>query len=133
MSSLPSVTSVLDCTDFSKTVLPYIPQLYDLPSQIVQSTLSPQGLKQIYLNTNPLISAVAISLFLSPIFLVVSEINKNYSQVDRLWSLLPTMYNAHFAIYAHLTGLPTQRIDCLLAVSSLWSVRIGNLNSFARC
>ena len=131
--SLPSVTSLLDCADFTKTVLPYIPQLYELPQQVFQSIANPQGLKELYLSTNPLVSAFAISLFLSPIFLVVSEINKNYSQVDRLWSILPTMYNAHYTMYAHATGLPTQRMDCLVAVSTIWSVSSRRSKASIRC
>jgi steroid 5-alpha reductase family enzyme len=79
---------------------------------------------KIYLSTNPLITAFAFSLFLFPIFLIASEINKNYSQIDRFWSLLPTIYNAHFVTYAHLLGLPTKRLDLLLAVSTLWSLRL---------
>ena len=120
--SLPSIKSVVECTDFSKTVSPYIPQLYDLPYQVLQNITSLQGLKELYLSTNPLIAAFAISLFLGPVFLVAAEVNRNYSQVDRFWSLLPTFYNAHFVLYAHATGLPTARLDALLAFSMIWSV-----------
>lgn len=120
--SLPAIKSLADCTDFTKTVSPYIPQLYDLPQQILQSISDPHALKHVYLSTNPLISAFAFSLFLFPVFLIASEINKNYSQVDRFWSILPTVYVAHFAIYAHAVGLPTQRLDTLLFFSNLWSV-----------
>ena len=120
--SLPVVKSAVDCTDFSKTVLPYLPQLYDLPQHIFQNIGNVQALKVLYITTNPLISALALSLFLAPIFLIVSEVNKNYSQVDRCWSILPTVYNAHFALYAHAAGVPTRRLDTLLVVSGIWSV-----------
>ena len=120
--ALPVVKSLSGCSDFSNTVLPYVDQLYDLPQQILQSYNNPTELQNIYLATNPLISAFACSLFLAPLFLIVSEINRNYSQVDRCWSILPTVYNAHFVLYAHLTGLPTQRLDNLLAFSTVWSV-----------
>ena len=119
---LPAPTSLVDCADFGKTVSPYIPQIYDLPTQVFQSLTDPAALKELYLSTNPVISGAALSLFLAPIFLIASEINKNYSQVDRFWSLLPTIYNAHFVIYAHAAGLPTARLDALLAASTIWSV-----------
>lgn len=122
--ALPAVKSVIDCADWSKAVEPYIPQLYELPQQLLQTFSSPHALKELYLSTNPLISGFALSLFLAPIFLVVSEINKNYSQIDRCWSLLPTLYNAHFVLYAHATGLPTKRMDALLAFSTTWSMRL---------
>jgi steroid 5-alpha reductase family enzyme len=83
-----------------------------------------QGLRDIYLSTNPLITSLAIALFLSPFVLIVSEINKNYSQVDRLWSIIPAFYNVHYAIWANLNGLPHNRLDHVLAVSVIWSVRL---------
>ncbi|GME25207.1 hypothetical protein GTA08_BOTSDO03480 [Neofusicoccum parvum] len=121
---LPALTSLSDCADWSKTVEPFIPQLKTLPADIVQHISSLEELKAIYLTTNPLISAFAFSVALAPLFLVASEINRNWSQVDRFWSLLPTVYNAHFALWAHLAGLPTQRVDNVLAFSTLWSIRL---------
>lgn len=122
--TLPALKSVTDCADWSKAVEPYLPHLYDLPRQLLRTLTSPEGLKDIYLSTNPLVTSFALSLFLAPIFLVASEINKNYSQVDRCWSLLPTLYNAHYVIYAHIIGLPTKRLDALLAFSTIWSMRL---------
>lgn len=122
--SLPVIKSLADCADFEKTVVPYIPQFYDIFQQVLESVTNPQALKILYVSTNPLISAFSISLFLSPIFLLAAEINRNYSQVDRFWSLLPTFYNAHFVLYAHLLGLPTARLDAVLITSVIWSVRL---------
>ncbi|KAI4244385.1 MAG: hypothetical protein LQ352_006839, partial [Teloschistes flavicans] len=122
--ALPLVKSALACSDFTRTVQPYIPQLNELPQQLWHSATNPQALKQLYLNTNPLISAFAFSLFLVPIVLVISEVNKNYSQIDRVWSLLPTAYNLHYVAYAHAKGLPTQRLDSLAIISSVWSARL---------
>ena len=77
----------------------------------------------VYLDTNPLISAFAFTFFISSIVFIVSEVNKNYSQVDRAWSILPTIYNAHYTLYAHMLGLETKRLDMLLTTTALWSVR----------
>jgi steroid 5-alpha reductase family enzyme len=120
--SLPVVRTLADCADIHKTVLPYLPQLFDLPQQVFQNINNLQALKVLYIATNPLVTALAVSLFLAPIFLIASEVNKNYSQVDRLWSILPTAYNAHFVIYAHAAGLPTKRLDILMLISGAWSV-----------
>lgn len=122
--ALPVVRTTLDCADFSKTVAPFLHQLRPLPGLIFQSATNPGALKQIYLDTNPLIFAFAVSLALSPIFLIWSEITRNYSQVDRMWSILPTLYNTHFVIYAHLMGFETKRLDTLLAASFIWSVSV---------
>ncbi len=120
--ALPVVKTVMDCADFSRTVTPFLPQLRPLPGILLESATNPAALRQIYLDTNPLISGFALSIALFPIFLILSEVNKNYSQVDRVWSILPTLYNAHYAIYAHLMGLETKRLDTLLAASCIWSV-----------
>ncbi|KUJ20976.1 DUF1295-domain-containing protein [Mollisia scopiformis] len=122
--ALPVIRVLKDCSSLEQTVLPYLPQLYDLPQQLLQSWNNPTELQNIYVATNPLISALAFSLFLAPLFLVISEINKNYSQVDRMWSILPTIYNAHYCIHAHLNGLETQRLDNLVAFSTVWSLRL---------
>lgn len=119
--ALPLIQSKSDF-EFSNTVSPYTSQLYGLFQKVFQSAFNPQALTQIYLSTNPLISALAFSLFLSPVFLIVSEVNKNHSQIDRFWSILPTIYNAHFTIYAHALGLPTRQLDTVLVLSTLWSV-----------
>lgn len=122
--AIPVVKTLAECTDFSKTVQPYIPQLYDLPFQIWNNISDASGLLQLYVNTNPVISAFAFSLFLAPIFLIVSEVNKNYSQVDRVWSILPTVYIAHYDLWARLSGLPTKRLDTLLVFGIIWSGRL---------
>ncbi|KAL9603255.1 MAG: hypothetical protein Q9219_001276 [cf. Caloplaca sp. 3 TL-2023] len=121
--TIPILKSAVACADFGRTVQPYLHQLNELPQQIYHSASSLQALKALYLDTNPLVSAFAFALLLAPIFLVVSEINRNYSQVDRVWSLLPTVYNLHYIAYAHAKGLPTQRLNSLGIISVIWSVR----------
>ena len=126
-SILPAIKAVTDCADFSQTVRPYLPQLYALPQLIYTALQSGDKLNELrilYLSTNPLIFTLALSLFLSPVFLIVSEINKNYSQVDRAWSILPTVYIAHYCFWAHQHGLPTQWLDNILLFSVAWSARL---------
>ncbi|KAJ4360945.1 uncharacterized protein N0V89_001514 [Didymosphaeria variabile] len=122
--ALPAVKSLPDCADFSKTVQPFLPQLYDLPQKVFDNINNLEALQHVYLSTNPLVTALAFSLFVTPVVFIVSEINKNYSQVDRLWSILPVIYNSHYALWAHLAGLPTQRMDHVMAVTILWGARL---------
>lgn len=124
--ALPAIKTLSDATDYSTTVVPYIDQVYDLPRRLAAAGANSDALQQIYLETNPLTTAFAFSLFLAPIFLVVSEINKNYSQVDRMWSILPTVYVAHYFAYAHYAGIPTTYINIILAFSVTWTVRMRN-------
>ncbi len=126
--ALPSLKSLQDCAEYSKVVEPYLPQLYELPWQAYYTaTNSDASLLDLYKNTNPLLSGFSFSIFLAAVFLTVSEANRNYSQVDRVWSLLPTLYNAHFAIWSHLNKLPSQRVDLVLLWSVLWSVCLSTL------
>ena len=122
--SLPIPHSLSECASFQHTIQPYLPSLYDLPSALVTRMHSASDLKSLYLATNPLISALALALALMPVFLVVSEVNRNWSQVDRVWSVLPTLFIAHFSLWAHLHRLPSQRVDHALAVASVWSLRL---------
>ncbi|KAI6091866.1 DUF1295-domain-containing protein [Hypoxylon rubiginosum] len=122
--ALPSVRTLEDCADYSQVIEPYLPQLYELPWKVVDAVSSRGSLLELYKNTNPLMSGLGFSIFLGFIFLVASEINRNYSQVDRLWSLLPTIYNAHFAAWSHLNDLPSQRLDLVLLWSVAWSARL---------
>lgn len=122
--ALPLVKNLPECADFSKTVQPYLPQLYDLPYKILESINDRQALQSIYVSTNPLMSGLAFALVMTVIVLVVSEINRNYSQVDRLWSLLPVIYNVHYDVWAHMNGLPTAKLDHIMALSVIWGARL---------
>lgn len=121
--ALPSVNSLQECADYSKTVEPFLPQLYDLPRQLLDSFSDRGALLQLYLETNPFISAGAFSLLLACVFFVAAELNRNFSQVDRAWSILPAVYNAHFALWARLSGGAHQRSDLIAAATVIWSVR----------
>jgi steroid 5-alpha reductase family enzyme len=122
--ALPIIQSLEDCAEYSKVVEPFLPQLYELPSNVLRVVTNGESLLNLYTSTNPLISGFAFSVFLGGIFWVASEVNRNYSQVDRFWSLLPAFYNAHFSVWAHLNGLPSQRVDLILFWSTVWSVRV---------
>lgn len=122
--ALPTIKSVTDCATYSKAFEPFLPQLYNLHNQVYASVANVESLKQLYITTNPAISGLGFAIASFPIFLIISEINRNYSQVDRVWSILPTVFNFHYALWARMNGLPTQRLDNVLAFSVLWSCRL---------
>ncbi|KAI0024750.1 DUF1295-domain-containing protein [Xylariomycetidae sp. FL0641] len=122
--ALPTVKTLEECAEYAQVVEPFLPQLYDLPWNVADAVARRESLVELYANTNPFVSGLGFSIFLGAIFLVVSEINRNYSQVDRMWSLLPTIYNAHFAAWSHLNNLPSQRVDLVLFWSVVWSARL---------
>lgn len=122
--ALPVIRTIQDCATWSKVVEPFIPQLYELPNKLLANIGDIEPLKQIYASTNPVISGFAFSCALFPIFFVVSEINRNWSQVDRVWSILPTLYHIHYAVWARVNGLPTQKVDNVLAFGVIWTLRL---------
>ena len=125
LAALPIVNTVVQCADYGRTVAPYVSQLPHLPYHIWDTLrTNPAAFIQVYQSTNPLLFGFAFSLFLVPIFLLVSETNRNYSQVDRVWSILPTVYNAHYTLWAHLNGLQAGRVGMVLLASILWSTRL---------
>ncbi|KAJ5103799.1 hypothetical protein N7532_004328 [Penicillium argentinense] len=121
---LPHVESLSECTSFKLTVLPYLAQLQYLPASLREAGRDLERLNAVYLATNPLISAVALGSVLAAIFFLAAEINRNYSQVDRFWSILPAVYNVHFAAWARLAGIRTQTLDTIAVISVIWSARL---------
>jgi steroid 5-alpha reductase family enzyme len=121
--AIPTLKSIKDCADYSITLEPYLPQLYSLPARL-WAVRGLGDLKHVYIDTNPLMMGVGISVALAAVFLVVSEVNKNYSQVDRMWSILPNLYIVHMAIWARLNDLPNSRLLLVASAFTLWSFRL---------
>lgn len=125
LPGVPAILSVSDCASWAKTAEPYLSQLTDLPNAILKSSqISSQAVLNLYADTNPALSAFAFSIFAGAVFLVVAEINKNYSQVDRCWSILPFAYVLHFDIWARQNGIPHVRNDLATLCFGLWSARL---------
>jgi hypothetical protein len=141
MAALPAITSLPQAADAALTVYPYLPTaaFTAIPSQFALALTSAYnsvpggfaGLLALYVHTNPLVSSVVLATLMCPIFLIVAEVNRNYSQVDRMWSILPTIFNAHYALWAHLSGFHGKgefgRVEAVVAASVIWSVSLSCL------
>ena len=123
LGALSDLTSVEDCGRFSLTVRPVLEQAFALPAQVWVNIGDVDALKGLYAETNPLVTGFVVSLLLACLFFVSSEVNRNYSQVDRMWSILPAMYVLHLATWARMAGLPHLRIDLVAALTTVWGVR----------
>ncbi|KHJ32119.1 putative duf1295 domain protein [Erysiphe necator] len=122
--ALPIVGSLKDCCSFEQTVTRYISQLYEFPSHVINTWHSPASLGNLYLATNPFIGGLIFSLFVAFALYLVSEVNGNVSLIDQSWSILPSIYNIHYVTYARLSGLNTKRLEVLVFVSVIWSIRL---------
>ena len=52
---------------------------------------------------------------------LLSVVTRNYSWVDRLWSIAPPLYVGWFAAQA---GFADARLDLMTALSALWGARL---------
>lgn len=123
LQPLPLVVKAADTALYDNVLKPFWPELQELPKRLLD-VRSVTDLRAVYLSHNPFIEAFAISIALGAIVLVVAEVNRNYSQIDRLWSILPNLYNAHFCLWAHLSGLPARRLDLVVVATTIWSIRL---------
>ncbi|BFZ63752.1 hypothetical protein YB2330_004884 [Saitoella coloradoensis] len=106
--------------DFSLSVLPDLHQITD-PAKLATMFTDP---RQFWVQTNPLLSAFVWSMVLSVLVFAVSEVNDNYSQVDRLWPFLPTGYTLHFLAWAYYHGLDSPRLWTLAGLHVVWTCRL---------
>ena len=72
-------------------------------------------------------SGFILSLLCGLLCYILSKITGNFSWVDRLWSIVPTIYILHFSIYrSFCENLPFNERQILMCVlSSLWTIRLS--------
>ncbi|KAI8058703.1 uncharacterized protein B0P05DRAFT_559510 [Gilbertella persicaria] len=95
-------------------------------SSFVSTCLShPSQLIDLYKQTDPLETSVYVSSGLAVIHYILSEITKNYSQVDKAWSILPGMYAWHFTIHDYLVhGSFHPRLLTASILITIWGSRL---------
>jgi len=76
---------------------------------------------ELYRETDPLTTALWAAGALALLCWVLSLITKEYSWVDRLWSITPALFSVHFA--AHV-GFDDARLNLMAALAVLWGVRL---------
>lgn len=71
-------------------------------------------------------SGFILSLFTGVTCYTLSKITGNFSWVDRIWSIIPSIYILHFSIYRnYCENLPySDRQILMFILSSLWSIRL---------
>jgi len=125
LPGVPGIYSLSDCASFATTFRPYLPQLSVLPAAFYKAAMtSSQALLNFYSDTNPVLLGFGFSIFAGAVFLVVAEANKNYSQVDRMWPILPFSYVLHYNLWARRNGIPSARLDLAVLVIGLWASRL---------
>lgn len=82
-----------------------------------------------YCKSDADVSGFMISLFFSFLVWALSHITGNFSWVDRLWSILPTMYTYHFLFYDNIcsgNALSLNSRQLIISIlCTLWSIRLS--------
>lgn len=78
-------------------------------------------LLELYRTADPLLAALVACGLLALWCWLASLVTGNYSQVDRLWSILPVLYVFHFAAR---TGFANTRLVLMTILSVLWGARL---------
>ncbi|KAI5804497.1 hypothetical protein EDC01DRAFT_423527 [Geopyxis carbonaria] len=122
MVALPIIKSLEEATSLETVLYPFLHQFsYSHVEPLIYGKVSPT---EWYLSTNPFITAALFCGVISVLCFIAQEITRNSSQVDRLWSILPTVYIAHYTVFAHMKGLETTRLDTMVTFFILWSARL---------
>ena len=79
------------------------------------------SLLDLYESTDPLTTALWVAGGLALVCWMLSLITKEYSWVDRLWSITPPLFAIHFAGHA---GFSDTRLNLMAALTVLWGVRL---------
>jgi steroid 5-alpha reductase family enzyme len=78
-------------------------------------------LAELYRATDPLTTALWGAGGFALLCWVLSLITKEYSWVDRLWSISPPLFAVHFAAHA---GFDDARLNLMAGLTVLWGVRL---------
>ncbi len=79
------------------------------------------GIIELWKTTDPLTSALWGAGAFALLCWVLSLITREYSWVDRLWSITPPLFSVHFAAHA---GFDDARLNLMAALAVLWGVRL---------
>ena len=79
------------------------------------------GMLELYKATDPLVTALWAAGGFALLCWVLSILTKEYSWVDRLWSITPALFAVHFAAYVGFTDL---RLNLMAGLAVLWGVRL---------
>ncbi|KAI9492299.1 hypothetical protein BDB00DRAFT_829203 [Zychaea mexicana] len=93
--------------------------------QLKADVQNPERLLEFYKSTDALVLAIAAMITLVLIHCAMGELTRDYSQVDRAWSILPAAYAWHFAFHDYLNRTSFHPRLLLAAVLiSIWGTRL---------
>ena len=63
---------------------------------------------------------ILVMIIVAIVCFVVSELTRNYSQVDKLWSLMPGIYS-----WITVASFPSPRLFVMAILVTLWGLRLS--------
>ncbi len=76
---------------------------------------------ELYRSTDPLVTALWVAGGFAVLCWLLSLLTREYSWVDRLWSITPPLYAVHFAAHA---GFADLRLNLMATLTLIWGVRL---------
>ncbi|KAK9467946.1 hypothetical protein V1512DRAFT_260411 [Lipomyces arxii] len=100
----------------------YVRSQWALTQKFVHGDISPT---QFYFAAHPYTSALAIHVLMMIYTFVVGTARNEHSQVDRMWSMLPTSTLIYYLVYTYLKfGMVSTRQLLYTSAMLIWSVRL---------
>ncbi|KAI9250634.1 hypothetical protein BY458DRAFT_524675 [Sporodiniella umbellata] len=97
----------------------------DITSSAQKLISNPHLLVDHYKTHDPLIFASYFTAAITVVHYLASEITRDYSQVDRCWSILPGIYAWHFTIHNYISeGTLNLRLVVASILISIWGARL---------
>ncbi|EWC44047.1 hypothetical protein DRE_01399 [Drechslerella stenobrocha 248] len=121
MASLPSFGHVHEVAYAYPDVLGLFKAAFGGILQVIEGKLE---FATFYKDTDPLATAILFASTLGVITFTLAETVRNFSQVDRLWSILPAVYIFHYCYWARVNDIPSNRVDLAATSVAVWSIRL---------
>eukprot|EP00761_Pharyngomonas_kirbyi_P014699 gb/GECH01014729.1/.p1 GENE.gb/GECH01014729.1/~~gb/GECH01014729.1/.p1 ORF type:complete len:321 (+),score=20.73 gb/GECH01014729.1/:1-963(+) len=93
--------------------------------QLTLEDFTLNNIKHFYLSADPFISGLGIVTIITLWCYIASLITRNYSQVDKLWPILPVIYAWHFILQSYLaTNTLVIRALIMAILVTIWGIRL---------
>ncbi|KAI9351371.1 DUF1295 domain protein [Obelidium mucronatum] len=84
-----------------------------------------RGSTAAYTEMHPALSGLWLSLLFGAVTFVAGCVTKNYSHVDRLWSITPVLYSLNYVLAAYHRGLEFNlRLAVMAGLVTVWGLRL---------
>ncbi|KAK7208403.1 hypothetical protein BZA70DRAFT_254568 [Myxozyma melibiosi] len=115
MEKIPSLTAVYGINET------YIVEQLEYALSMAKGEVP---LKEFFVNSHPYTAAALLHVAVMGLTFVIGTLQDEYSQVDRIWSLLPAFTIIMYTVHSYLNGIAASRLWIYTIIVVIWSVRL---------